>query len=159
MRRTRLTRPIPIKMIAGLLSGLLFAILAVPLGAQPAPAAHPYYDITQEVTLHGTVSSVVTRTAHLMLSTTSGSVDASLGRWGFMGKGALHVSAGERVEVTGVMKTYKDKQFFVARTVKVGSQVYTLRNEHGIPLSPQSRARAGQKTTPFIISAQKGASL
>ena len=35
MRRTRFTKPFPL--IAGLFSGLLFAILAVPLGAQPAP--------------------------------------------------------------------------------------------------------------------------
>ncbi len=70
MRRTRFTKPIPL--IAGLLSGLLVAILAVPLGAQPAPKAQPYYDIAREVTLNGTVSSVVTKGAHLMLATPSG---------------------------------------------------------------------------------------
>ncbi len=72
-----------------------------------------------------------------------------------------HVAAGQRVEVTGVMKTVKDKEVFIARTVTVGSQVYTMRNEHGIPVSPQSRAHAGQKPAPFTISrsAQKGESL
>jgi hypothetical protein len=69
MRRTRFTKPIPL--IAGLLSGLLFAILAVPLGAQPVPKAEPYYDISREVTLKGTVSSVVSKGAHLMFKTTS----------------------------------------------------------------------------------------
>ncbi|MGA8500948.1 MAG: hypothetical protein WB683_05325 [Candidatus Sulfotelmatobacter sp.] len=158
MRRTRFTKPIPL--IAGLLSGLLFAILAVPLGAQPVPKAQPYYDIAKEVTLSGTVSSVVTKGAYLMLMTSSGTVDASLGRWGLMGKGALHVAAGQQVAVTGVMKTYRDKQVFIARTVKVGSQVYTMRNEHGIPVSPQSRAHAGQKPAPFNSrAAQKGESL
>jgi len=158
MRRTRFTKPIPL--IAGLLSGLLFAILAVPLGAQPVPKARPYYDISKEVTLNGTVSSVVSKSAHLILATTSGTVDASLGRWGLMGKGSLHVAAGQRVAVTGVMKTYRDKEVFIARTAKVGSQVYTLRNEHGISMSPQSRARAGQKPAPFNSRvAQKGESL
>ncbi|MFZ0276211.1 MAG: hypothetical protein WA254_19245 [Candidatus Sulfotelmatobacter sp.] len=158
MRRTRFTKPIPL--IAGLLSGLLVAILAVPLGAQPVPKAQPYYDVAREITLNGTVSSVVTKHAHLMLATKSGIVDASLGRWGFIGKGALHVTAGQQVEVTGVMKTYKDNQVFIARTVKVGSQVYTMRNEHGIPVSPQTRARAGQKPAPFNSrAAQKGESL
>jgi hypothetical protein len=76
-----------------------------------------------------------------------------------MGKGALHVTPGQQVEVTGVMKTYRDKQVFIARTVKVGTQVYTLRNEHGISASPQTRARAGQKHAPFLIFAQKGESL
>ncbi|MFZ0299826.1 MAG: hypothetical protein WAM13_15855 [Candidatus Sulfotelmatobacter sp.] len=158
MRRTRFTKPIPL--IAGLLSGLLVAILAVPLGAQPAPKAQPYYDIAREVTLNGTVSSVVTKGAHLMLATPSGALDASLGRWAFIGKGSLRVAAGARVEVTGVMKTYNNRQVFLARTVKVGSEVYTLRNEHGISMSPQTRARAGQKPAPFIFrAAQKGESL
>ncbi|MGA2377042.1 MAG: hypothetical protein ABSF72_16105 [Candidatus Sulfotelmatobacter sp.] len=157
MRRTRFTKPIPL--IAGLLSGLLFAILAVPLGAQPVPKAQPYYDIAREVTLSGTVSSVVSKGAHLILATTSGTVDASLGRWGLVGKGALHVASGSRVQVTGVMKTFKGKEVFIARTVTVGSQVYTMRNEHGIPVSPQSRAHVGQKPAPFIISTQKGESL
>ncbi|MGA9545250.1 MAG: hypothetical protein WBQ85_16860 [Candidatus Sulfotelmatobacter sp.] len=161
MRRTRFTKPIPL--IAGLLSGLLVAILAVPLGAQPVPKAQPYYDIAREVTLNGTVSSVVSRPkvgAHLELATSSGAVNADLGRWAFMGKGALHVTAGARVEVTGVMKTYKDRQVFIARTVKLGSQVYTMRNQHGIPVSPQTRARAGQKPAPFNSrAAQKGESL
>jgi hypothetical protein len=161
MRRTRFTKPIPL--IAGLLSGLLVAILAVPLGAQPVPKAQPYYDIAKEVTLNGTVSSVVSKPnvgAHLVLATSSGAIDADLGRWGLMGKGSLHVAAGTRVAVTGEMKTYKDKQVFVARIVKVGSTVYTMRNEHGIPVSPQTRARAGQKPAPFNSrGAQKGESL
>jgi len=166
MRHTRLTKPIGIRMIAGPLAGLLFAILAVPLGAQPVPTARPYYDITKEVTLNGTVSSVFKRAAagmtagsHLMLATSSGTVDASLGKWGMQGKGALSVGAGQRVEVTGVMKTFKSKELFIARTVKVGSQVYTMRNQYGIPVSPQSRARAGQKPSVFSSSAKKGESL
>jgi hypothetical protein len=162
MRRTRLTKPIP------LIAGLLFAILAVPLGAQPAPTARPYYEISNEVTLNGTVSSVFRKApagmsvgSHLVLKTSSGTVDASLGRWGMEGKGALSVAAGQRVEVTGLMKVVKDKEVFIARTVRVGSRVYTVRNEHGIPVSPQSRARAGQKPAPLTSSrsAQKGESL
>jgi|HubBroStandDraft_2_1064218.scaffolds.fasta_scaffold496726_1 hypothetical protein len=158
MRRTRFTKPIPL--IAGLLSGLLVAILAVPLGAQPVPKAQPYYDIAREVTLNGTVSSVASKNSHLILATASGPVDANLGRWGLMGKGSLHVAAGQQVAVTGVMKTYKDRQVFLARTVKVGGQVYVMRNERGIPMSPQARARIGQKPAPFNSRvAQKGESL
>jgi hypothetical protein len=118
--------------------------------------AVPYYDATKEVTLTATVSSVLTRPSvgmimgsHLLLATASGEVDASLGKWGLQGKGALSVAAGEQVEVTGVMKTLMDKQVFVVRAVKVGGQVYTMRNEHGIQVSPQARERAGQKTAQF----------
>lgn len=150
MRCNRLK--IPAQLIAGLLTGLLLAVLAVPLVAQPASEAHPYYDQRQEVTLKATVSSVLNRAepgmiagSHLLLSTPSGTVDASLGRFGLEGKGALSVTAGEQVEVTGVMKTLRNKQVFVVRTVKMGGQVYTMRNEHGIQVSPQSRERASQK--------------
>lgn len=156
MNRSRFTTPIPL--IAALIA--LLAIVAVPLGAQPVRQIHPYYDITKEVTLTGTVTDVVTKPsagmipgAHLVLSTESGVVDASLGRWGLEGKGALSVAVGERVEVTGVMKTLRNKEVFVTRTVTVGGQVYAMRNEHGIPVSPQARERAGQK------AAQKGGSL
>jgi hypothetical protein len=43
------------------------------------------------------------------------------------------------------MKTLKNQQVFVVRIVKVDGQVYTMRNEHGIQVPPQSRERAGQK--------------
>ena len=159
MKRSRVMKPVPI--LAGLLTGLLLVIAALPLCAQPVrqPRAE-YYDISKEVTLQGTVSSVLAHSStgmiagsHLMVETASGIVDASLGKWAMEGKGALPVATGERVEVTGVMKTLKEKQVFVARTVKVGGQVYELRNKHGVPYSRQSRERASQKT------AQKGESL
>ena len=110
MRCTR--SKIPAQLIAGLPTGLLLAVLAVPLVAQPASEAHPYYDQRQEVTLKATVSSVLTRPepgmiigSHLLLSTPSGTVDASLGRFGLEGKGALSVTAGDvlKVQLTGVL--------------------------------------------------------
>jgi hypothetical protein len=149
----------PARLIAGLLAGLLLAILAVPLVAQPERESHPFYDISKEVTLTGTVSSVLARPAagmifgaHLMLDTASGQVDASLGKWALQGKGALSLSAGAPVELTGVMKTMNDKQVFIVRTVKANGQVYTIRNQSGVPNSPQSRARVSQKTTQGGVS-------
>ena len=41
----------------------------------------------------------------------------------------------------------------MVRTVKADGQVYTMRNQHGIPVSPQARERASAKP------AQKGDSL
>ncbi|MGA1987352.1 MAG: hypothetical protein ABSG72_13875 [Candidatus Sulfotelmatobacter sp.] len=142
----------PTRLIAGLLAGLLFAILALPLVAQSERESRAFYDIAKEVTLTGTVSSVLAKPAagmlfgsHLMLDTNLGQVDASLGKWGLQGKGALSVVAGEAVEVTGVMKTMNDKPVFIVRTVKVSGQVFTIRNQYGVPRSPQSRERASQK--------------
>jgi hypothetical protein len=145
---------------AGLLAGLLLATLAVPASAQVRRQAKPYYDVTKEVTISGTVADVVTKSAtrtipgpHLILTTASGDVDASLGISGMRGKGALSVAPGSAVEVTGVMKTINEKQVFLARTVKTAGEVYTMRNERGFPISAQTRERPAAKTT------QKGDSL
>ncbi len=154
------------QLFAGLCAMALLSLISSPMpvqaqaaAAEARPAA-PYYDVAHEVTLRGTVSSVVAKPSagmimgsHLLLTTPSGAIDASLGRWGLQGKGALSVTAGEQVEVTGIMKTIRGRQTFLARTVKAGGQVYTIRNEHGVQMSPQARERAGQQT------AQKGDSL
>jgi hypothetical protein len=153
-------------LFTGLCALALLSLISstAPVQAQTAAIetrpAEPYYDVAREVTLKGTVSSVLTKPSpgmimgsHLLLATASGEVDASLGRFGLLGKGALSVAAGQQVEVTGVMKTLMNRQVFVARTVKVGEQVYTMRNQHGFQVSPQTRERLRQMTT------QKGDSL
>jgi len=144
---------------------LCFMTLYPSLQAQTtAPAsktAGPYsYHASQEVTLSGTVSGVLATPAagmimgsHLLLATASGPVDASLGRFALLGKGALTVAAGQPIAVTGVMKTLKTKQVFLVRTVKAGGAVYAIRNEHGFAISPQARQRASQR------AAQKSESL
>jgi hypothetical protein len=139
------------------LLSLLAPVLAQTAERVPGPFS---YDASKEVTLSATVLSVLTKPSpgmimgsHLLVATPSGTVDASLGRFGLLGKGALSVTAGQQLEVTGVMTTVKDEQVFLARTVKVGGEVYTIRNEHGVPVPPQSRQPANGKT------AQKGESL
>lgn len=147
MRRSRSK---PTLLIAGLLTGLLLAIVSVPLLAQPV--GEPAYDLSKEVTLSGTVSSVLHKAApgmtwgsHLLIETATGRVDASLGRWGLVGKNAPSIMPGQQIEVTGIMKTLKDKEVFVTRTVKVNGKVYNMRDEHGVAISPQTRKRAAEK--------------
>lgn len=121
-----------------------------------AKSATPFsYDTSEEVTVAGTVSSVLTDAApgmivgsHLLLATSSGPVDGSLGRFGLRGYGAVSVAAGQQIEATGVLKTIKDKPVLLVRIVKVGSEIYTIRNQHGVLLSPQARERASHKTGP-----------
>jgi DNA/RNA endonuclease YhcR with UshA esterase domain len=138
----------------GLLALLALCLFASPIHAQTsAAAAKPAaragaYDISKEVTLTGTVTSVLKETTpemktlgggHLIVDTSSGSVDANVGGYALRGKGALAVKAGERVEVTGVMKTIRGKQVFVTRLVQANGRTYKIRNEHGFVLSPASR--------------------
>jgi hypothetical protein len=121
--------------------------------ARAARAAAPFnYDAREEITLNGTVTRVVTKTApsviagsHLLVTTSSGPVDASLGRFGLQGYGAVSVGVGQQIEATGVMRTIKDKPIFVVRSVNVDGKLYTIRDQHGVVLSPQARKRAGQK--------------
>jgi hypothetical protein len=133
------------------IGSLLVLVLALPLaqGQTTPTSVGPFsYDLSQEVTLSGTVSSVLTKASpgtvagsHLLLTTPSGEVDISLGVSGLRGAGALSVAAGQQVEVIGVMKSFKDKQVFFARAVVVGDHTYAIRNKHGIPVTPQARAR------------------
>ncbi|MGB8522376.1 MAG: hypothetical protein WCD43_05385 [Candidatus Acidiferrales bacterium] len=138
-----------------------FAVLALCLFATPAHAqtaegtassvVPPKYDITREVTLTGTVNSVVRKTtpemqmlggSHLIVQTASGKIDASLGGYAMKAEGALSVSPGQQVQVTGVMKTIRDQQVFVTRLVQVNGRLYKIRNEHGFVLAPESRKGA-----------------
>lgn len=128
--------------------------LSQPSLAQTAPVvtteAGPLnYDPSKEITINGTVASVLTKPSpgmlggsHLLLSTLSGPMDVSLGAFGMRGKGALSVAAGEQIAVTGVVKTFKGTQVFLARMVMAAGQSYAIRNAHGIPITPQARERA-----------------
>jgi hypothetical protein len=154
MRRSRFTK------LTSLAVGLLFASLTVCATSQVVRENHPLYDVSKEVTLTGTVANVLTKAeagtipgSHLMLTTPSGEVDASLGKWGLAGKDAPSVKAGEQIELTGVMKTTAGKDVFIVRTVHVNGRIYPIRNEHGVPVSQLGRAHANQ------IAAQKGESL
>jgi len=111
------------------------------------------YNVSLEVILSGTVSVVLKQPApgmimgsHLLLATTSGPVDASLGRFALLSKVALPITPGQQVEVTGVVKTINGMQVLLARTVKTNGALYVLRNARGFVLSPQAQERAKQKT-------------
>jgi len=131
-------------------------VISSPADAQtPEVATRPSgpltYELSKETTLSGTVSSVLEKPspgmimgAHLLLETSSGTVDASLGRFALMGRDALSVSAGQRIEITGVMKTLQGKQVFLVRLVKANDLVQVIRNKRGLPLSPQTRERLRQ---------------
>ena len=139
----------------GSLALMALVCLALPAGAQTEPSTAKFssplsYDVSKEITLSGTASSLLAKPesgmvmgAHLLIATNSGPVDASLGWFALRGKDALSVNPGQGVAVTGVMKTINNRQVFLARTVKVDGQVFTVRNEHGLVLSPQARERLG----------------
>lgn len=128
---------------------LLGLILTVPrIVAERPGATQQTYDVTRETTLTAKVSSVLARPepgmepgSHLILSVGSAKLDASLGRFALLGRNALAIEAGSEVEVTGLVQTVHEKQVMLVRMVKVDGRTYLIRNEHGVPISPQSRLR------------------
>ena len=141
----------------GVISALfLFSLLAIPASAQtsaatPQAVRAPRYEASKEVTLEGTVQSLVTKPAagmligaHVMLATPSGTVDAHLGIYAMKGSNPPSVVPGERVQVVGVMTAYQHGNVFLVRTLNAGGTTYQIRNKNGIPLrsaSPNPAAR------------------
>jgi hypothetical protein len=56
------------------------------------------------------------------------------------GRNAMKLSTGQQVTLTGVTKTIGKQEIFLTRTVKAGGAVYTIRNEHGFPMTQHTRA-------------------
>lgn len=135
--------------------GFFYVALLPVIQAQAVRSSQAYpfhYDISEEVTLNGSVTAVLKRApagmmngSHLLIATPSGPVDVSLGAYALIGKNALSVNLGEPVEVIGVMKALNGKPVFMARTITARDQVSPIRNQRGVAMSPLARehARAG----------------
>lgn len=137
---------------------MALCLLAPPIQAQGAESTIKssillWYDVTKEVTLTGTVSSVMERAtpemkmlggSHVIVQTTSGKVvDASLGRLAMRGEGSLSVTLGEQIRLTGVMKVINDKEVLFTRLIRARGHVYKIRNEHGYTFAPESKNGSG----------------
>jgi hypothetical protein len=170
MRRTYMTKPA--RIIAGLLTGMLFAVMTLPLSAQTAAdsrAQHPFvpaYDKAHEITLNGMVHEIVTKHAagspfgmHLVVAGPEGMVDAHVGP--YLTKDtqeALH--AGLPVQIVGAMEEHNGKSYLLARQLIFGGRTVTVRNENGFlahaRASGVARSRTANKNTK---TTQKGESL
>jgi len=141
MRCTRLK--IPARMIAGLLTGLLFAIIPIQPSAQTAADSRTQqpvrfgYDRAHEITVNGTVQEVVTKHIagspfgmHLLVAGSEGLVDAHVGP--YLTKDiqeALHM--GLPVQIVGAMEESHGKHYLLARQLIFGGRTVTVRNENG----------------------------
>jgi hypothetical protein len=144
----------------GILKGLGFAtLLALVFNVAPAhsqtavsatTSATPLrYDVSKEITLNATVQSVPSKSSvgllqsgstGFVLQTSSGAIQGRLTYSALNGKGALSIKPGERVQVTGVMTTTNNKQVLLIRTIQIGGHTYTIRNERGFPVAPNTSA-------------------
>jgi hypothetical protein len=151
-------------LIAGLLAGMLLAILAVPLGAQPASTTRtergfgPVYDAAHETTLNGTIQEVVTKRVvgspagmHLLVTGPAGVVDTHVGS--FLSKTTVaSLRVGTPVQIVGATIQLHGKNYLLVRQVTVDGRTVTVRNEHGLlvrehsPRAPRIRTKETAKT-------------
>ena len=127
--------------------------------SQPARGVVGQYDAAHEITINGTVQSVITKRTvgspagmHLMISGTNGLVDAHVGP--FLTKSMQQaVHFGLPVQVTGSMVTVRGKQMLLVRQMVYGGQTVTVRSAHGMLYRPaQTAASLAKKNALFGVN-------
>ena len=116
------------------------------LGSKPGAT----YDAQTEQTVEGVIETIegqpsplMLAGAHLTLLTATGKLDVHLGPVEPRNDRTYGLRIGDRVEVTGSVIRFNGQPVLLARTVKHGDQVLTLRNRLGIPVaSGASNGRA-----------------
>lgn len=136
-----------------LLMALAIALLAAPLYADDSVAPKrtviaSKYDLSKEVTLEGTVQSLVRKPApgtimgaHLIVSTAQGTVDAHIGNYVVTGRYATSFASGQAVKLVGIMTEFNHQNVFVVRTIQTEDRTITVRSDHGFLVYPGAKAR------------------
>ncbi len=127
---------------------LMSASLALTYGQGPRRGA-PSYDPKTVISVSGTVAKVTQQTGprgwngtHLSLKTQDGVVDVHLGPASFISQQGFQFTEGDQIEVTGSKITYQNATAIIAREVKKGGKVLTLRDEQGYPKWSRGRQRS-----------------
>jgi hypothetical protein len=81
--------------------------------------------------------------AHVVVQTSSGTIDVHLGKAAALNQNHISLAPGDAVRIAGFELPVGDKTVFAARILQKGNQAVVLRNSRGIPLvDGQSRAAA-----------------
>ena len=101
----------------------------------------PRYDPATEATVTGIVQEVKQVSGsmgwggtHLILDTDAGAFDVHVGPSAFLAEKGFSFAKGDRIEVTGSKVKYEAADALIAREVKKGDKVLTLRNAKGFPV-------------------------
>jgi hypothetical protein len=148
----------------GLLTLMAFSVFAVPSQAdtvtKPKTVVTPRYryDVSKEVTLKGTISTVVKKPStgtligkHLILATSSGSVDAHIGTYAGRDKRLDTLAPGQSVSAVGVKMNVKGKSVFIVRTIEVDGQSIAVRNQRGFFVGPASPRAASTSPVKGVL--------
>lgn len=141
------------------LSALVLSAPAVPLHAGNAPEFKrtliaPRYDATKEVTIEGTIQELVTKPipgailgGHLMVSTSSGIIDAQIGSFILRGPQPFAPVAGQSVKIVGVMANINHRNVFLTRTIETENRTIEVRTARGFFIIPGTENRSAQIPT------------
>lgn len=131
--------------------------IAAPLLAQRQGRGQgsPRYDLATETTVTGTVESVEQIAGpaggrgrrglggtHITLKTSGDTLDVHLGPTAFLNDKKVAIAKGDKLVVVGSRVTVDDERVFIAKEVKKGDTVWTLRDAAGLPLW---RGRGGRQ--------------
>lgn len=144
----------------GVFAGALLCSTIAGAQQQPASAAQATlaYDLKRETVVQGTVLSYTASATtapigpHATIETSSGTVDVHLGNADRMKINDIFLAVGDSVKIVGETHNYGNGDIFLARVLRKGNQVVTLRSLNGIPLAA-GREGAG-KTRSILRGAQ-----
>ena len=71
---------------------------------------------------------------HLTLKTTTESLEVHLGPTAFLNEQKVAIAKGDTLEIVGSRVTVDDERVFIAKSVRKGRSVWTLRDAQGLPL-------------------------
>jgi hypothetical protein len=140
------------------------AVVLMPLGVKAQSAipsnnqlSSPVYDLNKEVKIQGTIEKIESSPiggllgSHVLVSSGGGTIDVHLGASAAVSAKNLGLSAGENIEITGMMATMSGNSVLLARILSTSSHIYMLRNERGVPV------RSLMPRGASLSSSQKGA--
>ena len=111
------------------------------------------YQLAREISVQGTVvsynasSAVAPLGPHVIVQTSSGTLDVHLGNAKLLETNHFTLAAGNSVRIVGENLPYGVGTQFVARIIQKGNQSLVLRSVRGFPLRPIARG-AGKSTNP-----------
>ncbi|MDP9339496.1 MAG: hypothetical protein M3P45_11565 [Acidobacteriota bacterium] len=111
------------------------------------------YDMARETVISGKIVeySAVSNApmgAHILMQTSSGTIDVHAGSAKLIAASKLSLQAGDSVSITGENVPFGNGKVFVARTIQKGMQSVAVRSKNGTLLRPVSRSADGRIVSP-----------
>ena len=108
----------------------------------------PRYDKSTEVTISGTVEKVESHIGkmgwngtHLVVRFEAETLTVHVGPTAYLAKKGFAFAEGDKIEVTGSKVPFEGHDVLLAREIRKGDKLLTLRNRQGIPMWSGSKWR------------------